>query len=69
MVFKFRSNLLFDQKEEIADQLSTFTNEIINLQELSELVQLVAFSAETIENSSNRKGSFPKAPKSPQYSI
>lgn len=31
MVFKFRSNLLFDQKEEIADQLSTFTNEIINL--------------------------------------
>lgn len=31
MVFKFRSNLLFDQKEEIAEQLSTFTNEIINL--------------------------------------
>lgn len=28
MVFKFRSNLLFDQKEEIANQLSTFTDEI-----------------------------------------
>ena len=31
MVFKFRSNLLFDQKEEITKQLSSFTDEIINL--------------------------------------
>lgn len=31
MIFKFRSNLLFDQKEEVAQQLTSFTDEIINL--------------------------------------
>ena len=30
-VLKYRSNLLFDQKEEISTQLSSFTDEIINL--------------------------------------
>lgn len=30
MVFKFRTNLLFDQKEEIASELSSFTNKISN---------------------------------------
>ena len=31
MVFKFRSNLLFDQKEEITSSLSSFTDEIASL--------------------------------------
>lgn len=31
MIFKFRSNLLYDQKEEIINPLSSFTDEIANL--------------------------------------
>lgn len=48
MIFKFRANLLFDQKEEIALELSSFTNEIAGTKGQTENEEQILRSFECI---------------------